>query len=48
MENKTIRKEALGWFKSKFRIVGDEIHTSKFYTPEDRGVNPEFGFFRYH
>jgi hypothetical protein len=46
MENKTIRKEALGWFKSKFRIAGDEIHTSKFYTPQESWSKSRVWFFQ--
>lgn len=35
MENRTIRNDALAWFRSKFHIVSDEIYTSKFYTLQE-------------
>jgi hypothetical protein len=46
MENKTIRKDALDWFKSKFGIVSGEIYTSKFYTPEESWSNSRVWFFQ--
>ena len=39
MENKTIRKEALDWFKTKFEISSGEIYTSKFYTAQESWSN---------
>ena len=33
MENKTIRKEALDWFKTKFEISRGEMYTSKLSCP---------------
>jgi hypothetical protein len=35
MGNKTIRQNALSWFRSKFQIENGEIYTSKFYTPQE-------------
>ncbi len=46
MENKTIRKEALVWFKSKFQIGNGEIFTSKFYTPRESWSNSRVWFFQ--
>ena len=46
MENKTIRKDALAWFRSKFHIVSDEIYTSKFYTPQESWSNSRVWFFQ--
>ena len=46
MENKTIRKEALNWLKSKFQIDSDEIYTSKFYSPNESWSNTRVWFFQ--
>ncbi|HEY8690068.1 MAG TPA: hypothetical protein VIM07_12600 [Chitinophagaceae bacterium] len=46
MENKTIRKEALNWFRSKFETKSDEIYTSKFYTPKESWNNSRVWFFQ--
>jgi len=46
MENKTIRKDALDWFKSKFQIESNEIYTSKFYTPQESWSNSRVWFFQ--
>ncbi len=46
MENKTIRKKALEWFRSKFQIEGGEIYTSKFYTPQESWSNSRVWFFQ--
>lgn len=46
MENKTIRKDALDWFKSKYKIESDEIYTSKFYTPQESWSNSRVWFFQ--
>ncbi len=46
MENKTIRKAALDWFRSKFQIGSDEIYTSKFYTPQESWSNSRVWFFQ--
>jgi hypothetical protein len=46
MENKTIRKDALNWFKSKFQIDSAEIYTSKFYTPQESWSNSRVWFFQ--
>ena len=46
MENKTIRKNAIGWFRSKFQIENGEIYTSKFYTPNESWSNSRVWFFQ--
>ena len=46
MENKTIRKEALRWFNSKFQLENGEIYTSKFYTPQESWSNSRVWFFQ--
>lgn len=46
MENKTIRKEALDWFNSKFKVESGEIYTSKFYTPQESWSNSRVWFFQ--
>lgn len=46
MESKTIRKEALNWFKSKFQIDSDEIYASKFYSPIESWSNTRVWFFQ--
>ncbi len=46
MENKTIRKEALNWFLSKFETKSVEIYTSKFYTPKESWSNSRVWFFQ--
>jgi hypothetical protein len=46
MENKTIRNDALNWFKSKFQIDSGEIYTSKFYTPQESWSNSRVWFFQ--
>jgi hypothetical protein len=48
MGNKTIRKDALDWFKSKFQIESGEIYTSKFYTPQESWSNSRVWFFDHH
>ena len=46
MENKTIRKDALNWFKSKFQNEAGEIYTSKFYSPQESWSNSRVWFFQ--
>ena len=46
MESKTIRKNALNWFRSKFQIDSDEIYTTKFYTPQESWSNSRVWFFQ--
>lgn len=46
MENKTIRKDALDWFHSKFKIESGEIYASKFYTPQESWNNSRVWFFQ--
>lgn len=46
MEKTTIRKEALQWFRSKFQVDNAEIHTSKFYTPQESWSNSRVRFFQ--
>ena len=46
MESKTIRKEALNWFKSKYQIVSDEIYASKFYSSIESWSNTRVWFFQ--
>ena len=46
MENKTIRKDALDWFKPKYHIESDEIYTSKFYTPQESWSKSRVWFFQ--
>jgi hypothetical protein len=46
MNNKTIRKDALDWFNSKFHIISDEVYTSKFYTPNESWSNSRVWFFQ--
>ena len=46
MENKTIRKEAINWFSSKFQLESGEIFTSKFYTPQESWSNTRVWFFQ--
>jgi hypothetical protein len=46
MENKTIRKEALAWFRLKFQIKSEEIYASKFYTPQESWSNSRVWFFQ--
>jgi hypothetical protein len=46
MENKTIRKKALEWFRSNFQKESGEIYTSKFYTPQESWSNSRVWFFQ--
>ena len=46
MENKTIRKDALDWFKPKLQIENGEIYTSKFYTPQESWSSTRVWFFQ--
>ena len=46
MENKTIRKNALDWFRSNFQKESGEIYTSKFYTPQESWSNSRVWFFQ--
>jgi hypothetical protein len=46
MENKTIRKAALDWFKAKYQIESDEIYTSKFYEPQESWSKSRVWFFQ--
>ena len=46
METKNIRKEALGWFRSKYSVGSDEIYASKFYTPQESWSNSRVWFFQ--
>lgn len=46
MEGKTIRKDALNWFKSKFHNETGEIYTSKYYTDKESWSDSRVWFFQ--